>query len=241
MSDLRVISLIASATEIVCALGYRDALVGRSHECDYPPNVLELPVCSESRVDVHATSLEIDRQVKTAVAEAVSVYRVLSLELQRLAPSHIVTQTQCEVCAVSLKDVERAVCELVETHPTIVALEPMCLADVWRDIINVAAAFGDPAQGEALVESLRSRLENVRKSVAGRTRPTVVCLEWIDPLMSGGNWMPQLVEIAGGRPLLARAGEHSPWMTWEQLQAADPDVIVLLPCGFDIARTASEL
>jgi iron complex transport system substrate-binding protein len=238
----RIISLIASATEIVCALGYRDALVGRSHECDYPPNVLSLPVCSESRVDVHASSLEIDRQVKQAVADALSVYKVRTDALDRLQPTHIITQTQCEVCAVSLKDVERAVCEMVGSRPQIVTLQPMCLADVWTDIQRVADALGEPHRGTDLIARLQQRLEAVRKSVRGMAaQPTVVCLEWIAPLMSGGNWMPELVDIAGGRPLLATAGEHSPWMTWDELSAADPDVLVILPCGFDISRTRAEL
>lgn len=242
MTTPRIISLIASATEIVCALGYRDQLVGISHECDYPPSVRGLPVCSESRVDVHASSVEIDRQVKAAVAQAVSVYRVREDELRRLEPTHLITQTQCEVCAVSLRDVEQAICELIESRPDIVVLEPMDLSDVWRDIRKVAVALGEPARGEELVERLQTRLRDVSRSVPQQSsRPTVVCLEWIEPLMSAGNWMPELVEIAGGTPLLATAGEHSPWMTWEDLHQADPDVIVILPCGFDIPRTLVEL
>jgi iron complex transport system substrate-binding protein len=233
--------LIASATEIVCALGFREWLVGRSHECDYPPDVESLPVCSASRVDTAASSLEIDRQVKAAVAQAVSVYRVKTEELQRLRPTHLITQTQCEVCAVSLKDVERALCELVESQPQIVALEPMALADVWRDIQAVARAVGEPDRGDRLVSRLQSRLAEIESQCRRFGAPTVVCLEWIDPLMSAGNWMPELVKIAGGRPLLSAAGQHSPWMTWDELERADPDVVVILPCGFDIARTVAEL
>ncbi|MFV0445327.1 MAG: cobalamin-binding protein [Planctomycetaceae bacterium] len=242
MPEPRIISLIASATEIVCALGFRDQLVGRSHECDYPPDVDLLPVCSESRVDVHASSREIDRQVKVAVAEALSVYRVKVDELKRLRPTHIITQTQCEVCAVSLRDVERAVCEMVGSQPEIVSLEPMCLADVWKDIHKVAAALDAVPAGDQLVAQLQGRLDSVRQSVAGRIEtPTVLCLEWIDPLMVGGNWMPELVTIAGGHAVLATAGVHSPWISWEDLQHVDPDVIVVLPCGFDIPRSLAEL
>lgn len=242
MDAPRIISLIASATEIVCALGFRNSLVGRSHECDFPPDVDALPVCSESRIDVSAPSGEIDRQVKDALSRALSVYRVRTEQLQRLRPTHIITQTQCEVCAVSLKDVERALCEVVDSHPQVVSLEPMALADVWIDIRRVADALGAPERGEEVVAGLQRRLEGVAGAVAGaRMRPSVVCLEWIDPLMSGGNWMPELVEIAGGRPLLAEAGKHSPWMTWDDLRRADPDVLVILPCGFDIPRTLAEL
>lgn len=242
MPSLRIVSLIASATEIVCALGCRDWLVGRSHECDYPPDIRDLPLCSEARIDVHASSSEIDRQVKAALSAALSIYRVRIDELQRLAPTHVITQTQCEVCAVSLHDVEAALEALIGIQPHVVALQPMCLADVWEDIQRTADALGVPERGAELVARLQSRLRTVADSVCSRdTHPTVVCLEWIDPLMSGGNWLPELVEIAGGRPLLARAGLHSPWMTWDDLQAADPDVLVILPCGFDIVRTRAEL
>lgn len=241
MDSPRIISLIASATEIVCALGLQDALVGRSHECDFPPEVLRLPVCSEPRIDPAASSREIDRQVKTAVAEALSIYRVLGEELERLQPTHILTQTQCNVCAVSLQDVQRAVCALVGSRPHILSLAPQRLADLWADVRRVAEALGVPERGTKLLAALQGRLERLTAAVPrGRERPTVVCLEWLDPLMSGGNWLPELVEIAGGRPLLAQAGEHSPWITWEDLQAADPDVLVLLPCGFDIPRTLAE-
>jgi iron complex transport system substrate-binding protein len=242
MDSPRIISLIASATEMVCALGLEDALVGRSHECDFPPQVLRLPACSEPRIDPAASSREIDRQVKTAVADALSIYQVRREELERLQPTHIITQTQCEVCAVSLKDVQQAVCGFVGSQPRIVSLAPTSLADVWADVHRVAEALDVPERGKKLVAELQGRLDRVAASIPRRREwPTVVCLEWLDPLMSAGNWLPELVEIAGGRPLLAEAGEHSPWMTWEDLQAADPDVLVLLPCGFDIPRTRAEL
>lgn len=241
MDSPRIISLIASATEIVCALGLEEALVGRSHECDFPPQVQRLPVCSAPRIDPAAPSREIDRQVKTAAAEALSMYRVFREELERLQPTHILTQTQCDVCAVSLQDVQAALSGLVGSPPRILSLAPLSLADVWADVRRVAAALDVPARGEALAADLQGRLGRLGASIPrGRPRPTVVCLEWLDPLMSGGNWLPELVEVAGGTPLLATAGEHSPWMTWEDLQAADPDVLVLLPCGFDIPRTLAE-
>ncbi len=242
MGEPRIVSLIASATEIVCALGYREQLVGISHECDFPTDVRSLPVCSESRVNTALTSREIDRQVKESVAQAVSVYRVRDEELRRLAPTHLITQTQCDVCAVSLRDVEQALSELIDSRPRVVVLEPMQLADLWTDIQRVASALGEPHRGERLVGDLQGRLDRVRERCAPIERkPTVVCLEWIDPLMSAGNWMPELVEIAGGMPLLGRAGVHSPWMSWEDLHQADPDVLVVLPCGFDIARSLQEL
>jgi iron complex transport system substrate-binding protein len=238
----RVISLIASATEIVHALGHGHELVGRSHECDYPPDVERLPLCSESRVNIHADSREIDRQVRSSVGQALSVYRVFDKELQRLQPTHIITQTQCDVCAVSLKDVEEAVCKLVDSHPQIVTLEPMELEDVWTDIQRVADALGDTTGGERLIASLQERLSEIARSVQpDAPRPTVLGVEWIDPLMSAGNWIPELVEIAGGRPLLAEKGKHSPWIDWDTVREADPEVIAIMPCGFDIPRILREL
>lgn len=242
MSNHRIVSLIASATEIVAALGLLDRLVGRSHECDYPLDVMRLPMCSEAKIDVQGSSREIDARVKAVLAEAVSVYRVFGEELERLGPTVIITQTQCEVCAVSLEDVKAAVSGLVSSKPKIVALEPMDLKDVWRDILQVAEALDVSERGRELVADLQWRLEALQTITKWLpTRPRVACLEWIDPLMAAGNWVPELVEIAGGVNLFGEAGKHSPWMTWEELVASDPDVIAIMPCGFDIPRTVSEL
>jgi iron complex transport system substrate-binding protein len=238
----RIVSLIASATEIVCALGFEDQLVGRSHECDYPESVRALPACTAPKFNVDGTSYEIDQRVKAIVQEALSVYRVDGEVLRELGPDVIVTQTQCEVCAVSLRDVERAVCAWQRSCPRLVSLHPNALADVWADVEHVAEALGAPDRGAELVGRLRRRMEEVAARARGLAeRPTVACVEWLDPLMAAGNWMPELVELAGGVNLFGEAGRHAPWMTWEQLRAADPDVIVLLPCGFDIARTARDL
>ena len=236
----RIVSLIASATEIVCALGFERELVGRSHECDYPAFVSRLPTCSISKVEVGAVSRAIDDQVRTIVSEGLSVYRVDPDLLNRLAPTVIVTQTQCEVCAVSLRDVEEAVCELVTSQPAIVSLEPMSLGDVWEDIRKVASALGDPGRGDDLVTCLQDRLQGIRTEPV-RSRPSIACIEWIDPLMSAANWMPELVECAGGRNLLGEPGKHSGYFDFDRLAAADPDVIAILPCGFDIERTCREM
>lgn len=238
----RIVSLIASATEIVAALGFEDCLVGRSHECDYPPGIERLRACSEPKIDVHGTSRQIDDRVKAVLKEALSVYRVFGDALEELQPSLIITQTQCEVCAVSLKDVEAAVCDLVGSKPKIVSLEPMCLADVWLDIRRVAEALDEPGRADRLNVSLQNRLAAIREQAAKLShKPTIACIEWIDPLMSAGNWVPELVELAAGMNLFGEAGKHSPWMTWEQLVVADPEVIVIMPCGFDIQRTLVEL
>ena len=242
MTEPRIVSLIASATEIVCALGFEDAVVGRSHECDFPPSVESLPVCSSSKVDVDGSSRAIDDQVRAIVAEALSVYRVNGRLLDELAPTVIVTQTQCEVCAVSLKDVERAVCELVSSAPRIVSLAPMDLGDVFDDIRTVAAALGRPERAERLTAEMTGRLDAIReRSSRLPERPTIACIEWIDPLMHAENWVPELALIAGGKVMLGKAGRHSGYFEFEQMIKADPDVIAVMPCGFDIPRTAAEM
>ena len=242
MPEPRVVSLIASATEIVCALGFEESMVGRSHECDFPPSVEKLPVCSSSKVDVDGSSRAIDDQVRAIVADALSVYRVDAALLDDIAPTVIITQTQCEVCAVSLRDVEQAVCELVASEPKIVSLEPMDLGDVFTDIRAVAAALGRPVRAERLNAGLTARLDAIReRSGALGKRPVIACIEWIDPLMHAENWVPELVEIAGGRVMLGEAGRHSGYFEFERMVEADPDVIAVMPCGFDIPRTAAEM
>jgi iron complex transport system substrate-binding protein len=237
----RIVSLIASATEIVCALGLEDQLVGRSHECDFPPSVCHLPVCTAPKFDVHGSSREIDGRVKSVLQAATSVYRVDEDLLQRLRPDVVLTQSQCEVCAVSLSDVEAALGEWVGTRPLVLSLAPNRLADIWEDIRLVAEMLEVPATGEGLVGRLGERMWAVElDAVRLRQRPTMACLEWTDPLMAAGNWVPELVEMAGGTNLFGVAGAHSPWMTWEQLRDRDPEVIVSLPCGFDLAKTRTE-
>lgn len=238
----RIVSLIASATEIVCALGFEDQLVGRSHECDYPPGVKRLPVCTAAKLNIHKSSAEIDRQVKSLVEKALAVYDVDAALLERLEPDVIVTQSQCEVCAVSLRDVERAVCSWLQRCPRIVSLKPDALVDVWRDIADVAGALGAYDRGVELVERLQSRMNPLAEKARALTeQPRVACIEWVEPLMAAGNWVPELVELAGGDNLFGTAGKHAPWMTWEQLSAADPDVIVFMPCGYDLARTRQDV
>ncbi len=377
----RIVSLIASATEIVDALGMTACLVGRSHECDYPEAVRALPVCTRPRIPVDGSSREIDALVKESARTSVSIYDVFDDVIGRLEPTHIVTQIQCEVCAVSLRDVEDALSRGMKGHPRIVSLQPDSLAQIWEDFRRVARALEIPERGEAVVAGLQARMERGRGDwtaaqndpvagedsggreprgrprdhggdwlfertapragadpggplpqerprdpgvdrptgrtaspadadpggrlprerqpdpgvdrpagwtaplvgatpggpaqerlrdpgvdrPTGRTAPTagadsgglsrerpcdpggearrprVACIEWIEPLMAAGNWTPELIEMAGGINLFGEAGRHSPWMTWEQLAAADPDVIVIAPCGFDLARTEREM
>jgi iron complex transport system substrate-binding protein len=238
----RIVSLIATATEIVHALGELDHLVGRSHECDYPAEVLSLPVCTEPRIAVDGDSREIDRLVKEAVREAISVYRVFDDVLERLQPTHIITQVQCEVCAVSLRDVEESVARRLASAPQIVPLSPNSLADIWDDIRRVARSLEIEERGDALIARLQQSMREISaRAEAQPERPRVACIEWIEPLMAIGNWTPELVRMARGVNLFGEAGAHSPWMTWEQLVERDPDVIVTMPCGFDLERTSGEM
>ncbi len=239
----RVVSLIASATEWVAALGAGVWLVGRSHECDFPPEVLALPACSAAKFDVHGDSREIDDRVKATLATGTSVYRLEQDQLAELAPTVVITQTQCEVCAVSLKDVEQSVCDWSISVPTVVACAPNSLADVWDDGRKIAAALGLEARGEELIASLQARLKRVADACCslGEPSPRVASIEWLEPLMAGGNWVPELIELVGGTSLFGVAGQHSPWMTWEALRAADPEVIIALPCGYDLAKTTAEM
>jgi len=237
-----IVSLLPSATEIVCALGFRDALVGRSHECDFPSEVGALPVLTAPKLDPRAPSAEIDRRVKRLVAEGLSVYRVDAERLRELAPSHILTQDQCEVCAASLADVEDALTKWLGERPSIVSLRPSTLGDVWDDIQHVADALGAPDRGREVVRMLSGRITEVgERSAALRNRPRVACVEWIDPLMAAGNWMPELVTLAASQNLFGEAAAASAGLGWDALREADPDVLILMPCGFDLARTRSEL
>jgi iron complex transport system substrate-binding protein len=237
----RIVSLIASATEIVCALGFEDALVGRSHECDFPASVKQLPVCTEPKFPVEGSSYEIDQRVKAILQEGLSVYRVHADVLRRLRPEVIVTQSQCEVCAVSQRDVEQAVCDWIDGRPVVVSLAPNGLADVWDSFRPVAAALGVAERGEEVVAHLKGRMKAIEDRARALSRVTVAYIEWIDPLMAGGNWMPELIDMAGGHNLFGAAGKHSPWMTWQELCQRDPDVIFVAPCGFDIERTRNEM
>jgi iron complex transport system substrate-binding protein len=241
-SMLRIVSLIASASEIVASLGLSRYQVGRSHECDYPPEILPLPICTAPAFPTGGSSAEIDQRVKRQLANALSVYEVSRELLDALQPTHVITQTQCRVCAVSLEDVERALTGWVASRPKLVALEPNALADVWSDIRRVATSCDVAARGERVVADLQAQMQRIsERACASRSRPRVACIEWHEPLMAAGNWVPELVEMAGAANLFGQAGAHSPWMTWQQLLDADPDVIITMPCGFDLDRTCAEM
>ncbi|TVP73964.1 MAG: cobalamin-binding protein [Gemmatimonadales bacterium] len=236
----RIASLLPAATEIVAALGARDRLVLRSHECDVPEGVQALPHATEPRWGPDGTSYGIDEQVKAVVQEALSVYRVDSEVLAEADPDLVITQEQCRVCAVSTDELAAAVAGILDPAPRILSLSPGDLDAVFADMARVAEALGDPEAGRVLVAGLRGRLDDLREAVEGRARPRLLAIEWLDPLMVSGNWIPELVHAAGGENLLAEPGAHSPFVEWPDLRATDPDVIVVMPCGFTVERTLEE-
>lgn len=244
----RVLSLIASSTEIVAALGAESRLVGRSHECDFPPTVRALPEVTLPSFPTGGSSAEIDREVKTRLRDALSIYEVDRERVRALQPDVILTQTQCEVCAVSLADVQRALADQTGFTGEIVSLAPNALRDLFEDIRRVARALELAPKGERLIAEMRGRMAAitrishriVEKEWDGRA-PRIAIIEWIEPLMAAGNWMPELVAAVAAENLFGEAGKHSPWMTWDELAAADPDVVVVAPCGFDLARTKREI
>ncbi len=239
---VRVVSLICSATEIVCALGRRADLVGRSHECDYPPGIESLPVLTAPQFELGGASAEIDRRVKDLVRDGLAIYGIDADLLRDLRPDAIVTQDQCEVCGASLADVEAAVCDWTGIETRIVSCKPNGLDDLWTDIRRVGAALGAGDAAETLVAELQSRMSGIAVCAAALPeRPSVATVEWIDPPMAAGHWMPELVDMAGGRNLFGEAGGKAPWISWEDLRGADPEVIVVLPCGFDIERSVAEM
>ncbi|MFY9549803.1 MAG: cobalamin-binding protein [Thermoanaerobaculia bacterium] len=237
----RIVSLLPAGTEIVAALGFEESLVGRSHECDFPAGVERVPICTEPRLNPRAAGDEIHRSVERLLSDSLSVYRVDAARLKALAPTHVVTQVQCEVCAVSLADVERALLGWTGRPPRLVSLSAARLEDVFEDMRRTAGCLGAEERGQALVDGLARRIEAVAaKARAADTRPRVAAIEWLSPLMAAGNWMPELVALAGGENLFGAAGRHSPWLDWVEVAAADPDVLVAFPCGFSLARTVEE-
>jgi len=249
---MRIISLLASATEMVAALGCLDQMVGRSHECDYPSEVHELPVVSAVQIDINASCAQIDAQVKQLAQEkrkledpalkALSIYAIDVDKLQELRPDVIFTQTQCDVCAVSERDVIQAIEQLTGLQPIVVSLSPYRLQDVWEDMLRVGRAIGKHDQAQTLIEKYQQRLTDLSaKTATFGTKPRVAVLEWLDPLMGAGNWTPELVACAGGKNIFGEIGNHTPWLAWEELQAANPDVIVLSPCGYTLERTMQDV
>lgn len=240
-NSLRIVSLLPSATETVAALGLTDYLVGRSHECDYPSQVQSLPVCTEARLNPQKSSAGIDEEVQELMKSALSIYQIKTQVIEELQPTHIITQDQCDACAVSMAQVQETVGQLISTQPEIISLQGNVLTEIWADLKRVAERLGvDSQQALAALQSRVSACTRLTDEIPAENRPRVATIEWIDPLMSGGNWLPELIKLAGGTPVLDETGSRSRYLTWEELHNADPDVIIIMPCGFDLERTRTE-
>jgi iron complex transport system substrate-binding protein len=239
VTPMRIVSLVPSATEIVASLGLLDALVGISADCDFPPGIRGKPVLSEALVEADLSSPAIDRRIRDHVHAGSSVYHLDSEQLARLRPDLILTQEVCAVCAPSYALVRQAA-KMRDTETRIVSLEPRGLADILDNIRLVGDLTGAGPRSSAVVSALQARIDGVVPG-AGLDRPRVVCIEWLNPLFVGGRWVPEMVSAAGGTDALGSAGEASRAVDWEQVRGATPDVIVLMPCGFDVARTRAEI
>jgi iron complex transport system substrate-binding protein len=238
---MRIVSLLPSATEIVCALGLESSLVGVTHECDFPPAVAALPRVTRTLIPHDAASAEIDALVRERLKTAQALYTLDLPALEALAPNLLVTQALCDVCAVADAEVRAAACAL-PGQPQVVNLEPTCLDDVFACLGMVAEAAGVGARGREVVAGLRERVAAVAARAAEvQPSPTVGVLEWIDPPFSSGHWTPELIALAGGRPLLGTAGTRSRTLAWDDVRAADPEVLLIACCGFDVARTRRDL
>jgi iron complex transport system substrate-binding protein len=241
---MRIVSLISSGTEILFGLGLGERVVAVSHECDYPTAVQTLPRATCSLIDSSQTSGQIDEQVKSLAAQGQTLYGIDADLIDRLQPDLIVTQVQCDVCAVRYADVV----ELVESRPglrntRVLALNPQSLGDVLADVRRLGEAAGALEAATRMVERLSERVSRISGALAdlpAANRPRVVCIEWIAPLMAAGNWTPELIERAGGRSGLAVAGRHSDYVSWDEIRAYDPEVLFVAPCGFDLVRSQTE-
>jgi len=257
----RIVSLLPAATEIVAVLGLEANLVGRSHECDEPAGVASLPALTAARIDASAASREIHEQVtrmeksleETAttrttagnaaactIGTSAALYALDIDTLASLKPDLILTQAACDVCAISVTDVEAAV-QKAGVNTQVLALSPATLTDLFSDILIIGRATGRLAQTREVVSRLRARIASVACRVGTFSdRPRVAVIEWLDPPMAAGNWGPELVRLAGGEDLLGTAGGHSHWISWDDVAAADPDIVILVPCGFPLDRVVAE-
>lgn len=238
---MRIVSLLPSATDIVCALGLRDALVGRTHECDWPPEVTDVPAMTRDTLATHEMSSgEIHEAIGGAVHSGSSVYALDGDALERAKPDLVLTQELCDVCAVSYTEVTDAA-RLLESDVRVVSLEPRSISDVLGHVELVGELCGVPQRAKEVTDELRERLGALRRVTGRRPRPRVFCCEWLDPIFSAGHWVPEQAEVAGGEEVLGPRGEPSREIPWDRVVETSPEALVLMPCGMPIDRTLAEL
>lgn len=240
MINKRIISLLPSATEIVAALGASSNLVGISHECDHPAEIKNLPICTKANIDSTLSSLEIDKSVKNKIENALSLYELDFELIKSLNPDLIITQDQCEVCAIHVDDLKSKLKELLGGDIEIISLHPSSIEDVFNDIKRIGESLA--VNTAALIEDLNDRIEIVKHKVKFvKHRPEIVCIEWMEPLMTAGHWTPQLINYAGGKALLSEPFEKSKYISWDDLKQADPDGIIIAACGFTMQKIKEEM
>ncbi|NBC88911.1 MAG: ABC transporter substrate-binding protein [Alphaproteobacteria bacterium] len=237
--SLRVVSLLPSATEIAVALGLEENLVGRSHQCDFPPGIRDLPVLTSTKLQPGLSSRAIEDRMKEILEQGLSVYDVDADLLRSLRPDVILTQSQCAVCAVTPSDLEDALAQWIGSPPELVSLAPDDLADVLGDFQRVADATGRTEAASIAIAQMRETMADIADHGRAK-RPDMLCVEWLDPLMVAGNWVPDLVEAAGARPVLIDQSVHSHWIEFDAVLESDPDLIALMPCGYPVEQTLAE-
>ena len=239
----KIVTLIPSATEIVAFLGQKNSIVGRSHECDYPKDLNNVAKLTSPKINVNGTSSEINKQINTILENSLSVYKVDIQKLKELDPDFIITQAHCDVCAVSFSEVKNIVNKYFNRKTKIISLEPNTLNDVFDDIKRVAKGLNiENESNNKLIENLKIRLKKIKNlSAIQKQKPSVACIEWIDPLMIAANWIPEMVEIAGGANILGKSGVNSHWIKFEEIIDQNPEIIIFIPCGFNIEKTKKEL
>ena len=239
---MKIVTLIPSATEIVSFLGQKKSIIGRSHECDFPKDLTNVVKLTEPKIDVSGNSGEIHKQIEVILEKSLSVYKVDVDELKRLNPDFIVTQSHCDICAVSFSEVEKITNEHLGKETKIISLQPNKLKEVFDDIKRVAKNLNvDNDLNNKLIKNLETRVKDINKKTEKLSKPKILCIEWIDPLMAAGNWMPEMISIAGGRDVLGKVGVDSHWINFEEVKKQDPDFLIFIPCGFDLNKTKDEV
>ena len=238
----KIVTLIPSATEIVAFLGKKDLIVGRSHECDYPKDLSRIIKLTSPKINVEGKSGEIHKQINEILENSLSVYKVDIKELKKLEPDIVVTQAHCEVCAVSLSEVEEIVNKHLNEKTKIISLQPNTLSEVFDDIRKVAKGLNlDQKTSENLIKPLEQRVKNIQIKSLKQKKRTVACIEWIEPLMAAGNWIPEMVKISGGEDIFGKSGKDSHWIRFDEIKSYDPEIIIFLPCGYNIEKTKDEV
>ena len=239
---MKIVTLIPSATEIVAFFGKKKAIIGKSHECDYPKDLSNIVKLTEPKIKVDGTSKEIHQQIESILEKSLSVYKVDIEKLKNLDPDFIVTQAHCEVCAVSFSHVENITKEHLGPKTKIISLQPNTLKEVFDDLERVAINLKiDPFKTNELINGLKKRIQKIKTTTLKLKKPKILCIEWTEPLMAAGNWMPEMIEIAGGKDILGKKGSDSHWIKFENIIKSDPDFIIFIPCGFNLEQTKHDV